>query len=133
MTTPHKPARKPAKKPTAAPGVKMLLTVLTIGVILGGWALLAVAELKPTASTPPPVQESVEGDTPPQPPVSLEFGDIPTVVPPPDNNPEPVVVPVKAEQPAPAPQPTLRQVAAPTATPTPVPAPPAPVTSSRSS
>jgi hypothetical protein len=133
--------------------MKMLITVLAIAIVIGGWALLAANELTPTdalsssvastgSSAPAQTEQTgIEGDMPPQPQISLQFDAIPTVMPAPDS-PAPVTIEqpaspppaIQVSQPA-APQPELRQVTAPAPAPAAAPAPaqPAPVTTTNSS
>lgn len=101
------PNPKSATRPASgAPGVKLLITAASLVSTLGGWALISnnAATVSSTTTTTP---------TQPATARSIEFGPLPTLVPPPDPktlilNAQPVTIqvsnqPVAAAAPVPAP------------------------------
>jgi hypothetical protein len=123
--------------------MKMLITVVVLAAIIGGWALFAIADARTAATVTTTgtqagsvssTQAAIGRDAPPQPDVTLVFDPIPTVVPQPTTSgatvqqrpltvQQPVVEVSQPVAPTAAPQPVLRQVSAP----------PAPVTITSSS
>ena len=90
---------KSAKKPnTSAPGVKLLITTVSLAATLGGWAVISAKEPKPAAAPAPvPAQAAV-------PAVTIKLAPLPTLVP--QITPRPQLVTVNQPRPAvSAPQP----------------------------
>jgi hypothetical protein len=104
-----KPSARPA---SGAPGVKLLITAASLVSTIGGWALISNNTAAPATSTDAPLQPVAAR--------AIEFGPLPTLVPPPDPNAltinaQPAIVtirnqPVAAPAPAPAPLSGLRIV-----------------------
>jgi hypothetical protein len=65
---------KSARPAAGAPGVKLLITAASLVSTIGGWALISNTNI--TASSAAPAQPSVAR--------SIDFGPLPTLVPPPD-------------------------------------------------
>lgn len=117
----------PKRAAAGAPGAKLLITATAVAATLGGWLTLSALEPAPADSAPTATDTTlVIAEAPAQPPLRLNWGPIPTLVPPPPPQPDLAIGPAPAIA-IPATRPTAPKPAVPIVVAQPAPAAPAPV------